>query len=140
MKANNKKCTRAKFEDEACCQMCCRTDGQRHDEECEAREAEKKLKINRLKQHKHTSTHIHEAEMLLTAAESDIEARDNLEKAWATLQKAMNIDSGSMKTYDHQSFLMGFVKLGFLAVIVGCELDLYAFIMSWPRNPLLQCP
>jgi len=131
--ANNKKCTRAKFEGEACCQMCCRTDGMRHDDECEAREAEKKLKIQQLIQHKHTASHIHEAEMLLTAAQSDIEARDNLEKAWATLQRAMKIDSDSMKIYNHQSFLMGFVKLGFLAVIVGCEMDLYSFIMSFPH-------
>lgn len=91
-----------------------------------------KLKGQKLTAQKNQNRLFNEASMLLTAADSDLAARNNLDTAWDTLQRAMKIDEVSMKAHDTQSFLMGLVKMGFLAVIVGCEMDLYAFIMSFP--------
>jgi len=71
-------------------------------------------------------------ELLITAAEADLDAKEKKNKAWELKKRAMRIDDKRMKIHEKSSLMLGVVKMGFLAVIVGCELDLYAFIMSWP--------
>jgi len=114
-----------------CCQKCPQTYGASHDRDCETAEAKRQCSKDLAKQQKLTQRQIHESDMLLSAAMNDIDARINRDHAWQILLKAMKIDDASMKTHNTQGLLMGLVKLCFLAVIVGCEMSLYSFLMSW---------
>lgn len=73
-----------------------------------------------------------EIDKIYHGAKNADDTRKKMEEAWEFLKKAMKIDDETMAIHDKEASTMGLVKMMFLAVIVGCELDLYAFIMSWP--------
>lgn len=115
-----------------CCKTCKATKGQRHTVECHQMKVKKDQEENEVKADAEVAMRIVEVETTFRAAKNADQIRIKKEEAWEFLKKAMRIDDETMAIHDRAASMMGLVKMAFLAVIVGCELDLYAFIMSWP--------
>jgi len=119
-----------------CCKTCQLTNGEAHHHDCDLQwekdQADEAINFGRTKKNAEGAEKIHDRMLLAEGAVGDLDVTETKKKAWQKLKIAMRIDEESMKQYNSKSFVMGIVKVGFLAVIVGCELDLYAFIMSWP--------
>lgn len=79
----------------------------------------------------------------MAEAKSAMNAASGRGKAWKKLKTALQIDEKG-KCWDViRKKMAGFVNLGFLLVLVGCELDLYGFLMAygdyWSMNqPIVQ--
>eukprot|EP00931_Biecheleriopsis_adriatica_P087276 TRINITY_DN61774_c0_g1_i1.p1 TRINITY_DN61774_c0_g1~~TRINITY_DN61774_c0_g1_i1.p1 ORF type:complete len:537 (+),score=113.87 TRINITY_DN61774_c0_g1_i1:189-1613(+) len=72
-----------------------------------------------------------DASLLNIPAEGALAVQQQKAEAWKVLQKAMGVDEKGLKRDSWESWLMGIVNLSYLMVIVGCELDLYGFMMAW---------
>mmetsp|Transcript_35657 Transcript_35657/g.63044 ORF Transcript_35657/g.63044 Transcript_35657/m.63044 type:complete len:521 (+) Transcript_35657:155-1717(+) len=72
-----------------------------------------------------------DASLLNIPAESALNVQQKKQEAWRVLQKAMGVDEAGTKRDACETWIMGLVNLSYLLVIVGCEIDLYGFIMAW---------
>merc|ERR1719410_2106566 len=115
-----------------CCGKCKSTKGQEHDVECHKNYIERCRIDNKMKADLAGAMRVVEIDKIYQGAKNADDVRKKMEEAWEFLKKAMRIDDETMAIHDKAASMMGLVKMMFLAVIVGCELDLYAFIMSWP--------
>jgi len=63
--------------------------------------------------------------------EAAMRDKDKIEENWKRLAKALRIDVESLKKDSRAQTFGGLVNMMFLTVLLGCELDLYGFMMAF---------